>query len=77
MEGRAAGYDGVIVEMLEALGEFELNKGRKKADIVLMAETKQGIQQLVNAADEANSGNGLKLNVKKTQTIVVSKEKHR
>lgn len=39
-------------------------------DIVLKAETEQ---QRVDATDEASSRKGLKLNVKKTKTMVISK----
>jgi hypothetical protein len=54
---------------------FTINNLRFADDIVIIAETQDELQTLVNRVQEASSNFGLKINISKTQVQVISKQK--
>ena len=58
-----------------SIGGRNISNLRYVDDTVLVAETKEGLQTLVTAAKVESEKAGLGMNVKKTKTMVVSKQK--
>lgn len=55
------------------IGGMLLNNLRYADDTVLLAESKEQLQELVNAVDRAGLPYGMKMNAKKTKTMVISR----
>ena len=58
------------------IGGYNINNIRYADDSVLIADTVEKLQQLVNTVEEASEQNGLKINVKKTEVLVISKSEN-
>jgi hypothetical protein len=61
------GYDGGF-----RIGGRQINNLRYADDIVLIATSEQGLQELVERVNRAAQQNGLKVNVKKTEVMAIS-----
>ena len=55
------------------VGGENINNIRYADDTVLIADSEQNLQELLNVANRASEQNGLKININKTETLVVSK----
>ena len=56
------------------IGGINVNNFRYADDTVLIAETEDDLQNLINAVNNAGVEFGMKMNVKKTKSMVVSRE---
>src|SRR5579872_5857186 len=61
------GIGGLIV------GGYTLNELRYAYDIVLIAQSKEKLQEMLNIIDMHSEENGLSINLKNTECMVVSK----
>ena len=64
------GIGGLIV------GGYTLNELRYADDIVLIAQSKEKLQEMLNIIDIHSEENGLSINLKKTECMVVSKKRN-
>ena len=73
-------YGENIMKALEDLvgvkvGGVNINNLRYVDDAVIIAESEEQLQQLMNVVEEESAKKGLKINMKKTETMVVTKKK--
>ena len=61
--------EGIIV------GGVNINNVRYVDDTVLMADTEEKLQLMVEKVNDISEANGLRMNMKKTETMVVTKKK--
>ena len=59
------------------IGGMNINNVRYADDTVLIADTKEKLQDLLETVRRASEEEGLNINADKTKTLVVSKEKRR
>ena len=59
-----------------SVGGRNISNLRYVDDTVLLSDTEECLQKLVTAAKEESEKAGLNMNVKKTKTMVISKEEH-
>ena len=57
------------------VGGVNINNLRYVDDAVIIAESEEQLQQLMNVVEEESAKKGLKINMKKTETMVVTKKK--
>ena len=72
-------YSEIILRCIQGLegikiGGVNINNVRYADDTVLIADSEEKLKNLIDAVQEASEAKGLRLNIKKTEVMVVSKQ---
>ena len=73
-------YSEIILRNIDGrpgigIGDAKINNLRYAEDIVLIAGTEEELQDLVSTINEESENMGLSLNIKRTETMVISKKR--